>query len=238
VATLPDFVPGYELLAELGRGTSGVVYKARRQLIRPGELVAIKYPEFALERERNTSISQIASEVRILSLLTNGANGPPDPDIPRLHAVSDLQGHTCFVREYIEGTTLSDLVSRNAIGLRELVGILATVAGALGRLHTLGAAHRNLDPSNVLVATGGAAKLIGFGRAYSLVPAGTPLAETSDATVQADLARLQRLLAFCCNLLRQPPVPPPRLQALCQGSPVPSAAEFAGELEGCRELLP
>jgi serine/threonine protein kinase len=226
VPDFPDLGRQYEVLAELGRGTSGVVYKAR--MIPLNRLVSVKVSTPPAGVDENSVSSGVFHEASVLAQLATGS----EPNVPTLHEVSGYPGGLLFVREFVEGDTLSELVSRSGIGLRELVGVLAAVCRVVGRIHTLGAAHRNLSPANVLVANNGTAKLIGFGRVCRLATPETVTDATADATAKADVLRLQQLLAFCCRLLRQPL--PVQLQALCPGHPVTSASAFAVGLEYCR----
>src|SRR5262245_44620955 len=147
--TQPASVCGYEIMTELGRGTTGIVYKARHPVVKPERLLALKMPSLDSAMDATRRFRCYLNEWNALRLLTL----EPDPAIPTLYdAGCDADGqNNYYVREFVEGSTLEQLVTTGAVGLRESIAVLTIIAGAVNRMHAQGIAHRNLRGSNVLV---------------------------------------------------------------------------------------
>jgi serine/threonine protein kinase len=114
--TQPAFVCGYEILAELGRGTTGTVYKARHPVVKPERLLALKIPSLAPAREATSRLACYHNEWNALRVLT----WESDPAIPTLYDVGcDDEGqNNYYVREFVDGSTLEKPVAGGAMGLR------------------------------------------------------------------------------------------------------------------------
>jgi serine/threonine-protein kinase len=173
--------PGLKILAEVGRGTTGVVYRA--QDLQINRLVALKVLLLGTAAERPVRAKRFIREARVLACLM------PHPNIPAIYAVDASQGQPYYIREFVEGTTLKDRVDARAIRESEGIQVLAGIEAALARVHQQGVVHRNLQPENILVGTDGTAKLIGFGRTAAVdavVGQGSP-----PAKVEADKEALR-----------------------------------------------
>ena len=153
----------YEILSELGRGTSGVVYKARDPKL--DRLVAMKIlrPELASLEESGVELKQrFHQEAVAAGRLTH-------PAIVAVHDVGEAEGRPFLVMEYIEGGTLADLlVGGRPLPLAEAAGIVAQVCGALDYAHRHGVVHRDIKPRNILVGQLGVTKVTDFGTARIL----------------------------------------------------------------------
>ena len=134
----------YEILAPLGAGGMGEVYRARDT--RLGREVAIKV---AAERFSQ----RFESEAHAIAALNH-------PHICALHDV----GPNYLVMEYIEGETLAARIKRGPLPLHEALKIAIEIAGALGAAHRKGIVHRDLKPGNIMLTQTGA-KLLDFGLA-------------------------------------------------------------------------
>jgi eukaryotic-like serine/threonine-protein kinase len=213
------------MLAELGRGTTGVVYKARCRAL--NRVVALKMPLLGSPAQATVRCIRFRREAQALARLT----WDPDPDFPTLHEVGEHGSQPYLVREFVEGSTLEELVAAGALKLRQGIGILAAVAGAVQRVHDRGIAHRNLHAANVLVGRDGAPKLIGFGHVELLE--GSDMLPPGGSGVPADLdvQDLQELLGWLAEALGEPL--PQRLEAIRQDDSVDSAASFAEALRNC-----
>jgi eukaryotic-like serine/threonine-protein kinase len=188
---------GFEIIAELGRGTTGVVYEARDEGI--NRRVALKMALFGADSQRSHQTKQFICEARVLAGLTHR----PDANIPTIYALAECDGQPFYIREFVDGLTLERLATTQTIDLRSGVQILKTIAEALQRVHALGFAHRNLHPSNILVAADDCPKLIGFGRCAPLE--GTTTAPKATGTpVEVDVRSLQQLLNWLCAKLAEP----------------------------------
>lgn len=152
--------PGFKILAEVGRGATGVVYRAQDVTI--NRVVAIKMLILGPAAEQRMRTARFLREARVLAALM------PHDNIPAIHAIMEHQGHHCHVREFVEGTTLKERVVASRINESDARQVLAGVQAAVDSMHTLGLVHRNLCPENILVAADGTSKLIGFSRAVSV----------------------------------------------------------------------
>jgi serine/threonine-protein kinase len=156
----------YEIVAPLGAGGMGEVYKGRDT--RLDRIVAVKIlPEMLaadpLFRER------FQREARAISLLSH-------PHICTLHDIGEDHGTAFLVMEYLEGETLGSRLMRGALPVDEAIRLAIQIADALNIAHRAGIVHRDLKPGNVML-TGGGAKLLDFGLAKASGPGvttGTP----------------------------------------------------------------
>ncbi len=188
----------YEIIRELGRGTTGTVYEARHTPL--NRRVALKIPVVP-EVERSVKAQRFRRECEALAYLTSG----PSRNIPPLQVVAESSdGRLHRVREVVEGSTLERLVADGSIDLRVGLSVLAEVARVVERVHGQGFAHRNLSPANVLVARDGTPWLIGFGRVGLLVGAPMLPSEAAGTPAEVDVRGLQDLLRWLCAALRQP----------------------------------
>jgi serine/threonine-protein kinase len=152
----------YEIVAPLGAGGMGEVYRARdTRLDRP---VAIKVlpSSFAGDAEFRERFQR---EARAISALSH-------PHICTLHDVGEHEGSAFLVMEYLEGQTLADRLARGRLQVDEALALGIQIAEALDAAHRRGIVHRDLKPGNIVVTKTGA-KLLDFGLAKSAGPAAT-----------------------------------------------------------------
>jgi serine/threonine protein kinase len=193
------FIQSYEIISELGRGTTGTVYEARHTCL--NRRVALKIPALVPEVERSVKAQRFRRECEAMACLTSG----PIRNIPPLHVVAESSdGRLYSVRELVEGSTLERLVADGSIDMGVGLSVLAEVARVVEWVHGQGFAHRNLSPANVLVARDGSPWLIGFGRVGLLV--GSPMLPSGAAgtPTEVDVRGLQDLLRWLCAALQQP----------------------------------
>ena len=151
---------GYEIIAAIGAGGMGAVYRARDT--RLGRDVAIKVvlDAFLADRDR---LARFEREARALAALNH-------PNIATLHAVEESDGRHFLVMELVPGRTLAEVI-RDASGAREnvelawTVGIALQIAEALEAAHERGVIHRDLKPANVKITPDDKVKLLDFGLA-------------------------------------------------------------------------
>ncbi len=156
ISSVVDRVDRYEILAELGRGATGVVYKARDPEL--DRLVAIKTLRPARElpaEQRGPLRRRLRSEAATVARLNH-------PNIVSIYDVVVWHDAPCIVMEYLEGRTLAQLIAERALEPARAVGIVLQVCDALAYAHALGVMHRDIKPGNILVGEIGLAKLGDF----------------------------------------------------------------------------
>ena len=132
----------YEIIAPLGAGGMGEVYRARDT--RLGRDVAIKLvlDAFLTDRER---LARFEREARTLAALNH-------PNIATLYGVEELEGRRLLVMELVEGPTLADLLVRGPMTLESVVAAARQIAEGLEAAHEKGIVHRDLKPANIKIA--------------------------------------------------------------------------------------
>src|ERR1700722_6060676 len=143
--TVGDKLGPYEILAPIGAGGMGEVWKARDT--RLNRLVALKL----LKAEH---AGRFKSEARAVAALNH-------PHICQLYDI----GPDYLVLEYVEGKLL-----KGPLAIEETVRLAIQIAGALEEAHSRGILHRDLKPGNIMVTAAGAAKVLDFGLAKMEYP--------------------------------------------------------------------
>jgi serine/threonine-protein kinase len=151
----------YEILAALGAGGMGEVYRARDTKL--DRTVAIKIlPEaFAADTER---IARFQREAKTLALLNHS-------NIAHIHGLEESNGVRALVMELVEGEDLAQRIARGAIPVDEALPIAKQMADALEAAHEQGIIHRDLKPANIKVRRDGTVKVLDFGLAKATEPA-------------------------------------------------------------------
>ena len=167
----------YEILAAIGAGGMGEVYKAKDT--RLDRIVAIKVllEHLADSPERKQRFER---EAKAISQLNH-------PHICTLHDIGEQDGIHYLVMEYIEGETLADALKKGALPLDKALEYAMQIADALDKAHRAGIVHRDLKPGNVMLTKSGV-KLLDFGLAR--LTTGDSVSDSSDApTLQKGLTR-------------------------------------------------
>ena len=159
----------YEILAPLGAGGMGEVYRARDT--RLGRDVAIKLIAGALARDAE-ALARFEREARLLAALNH-------PRVAAIYDVEESDGLRFLVLELVEGRGLDEILSEGPMPVPDSLALAAQVADALAAAHEKGVIHRDLKPSNVRVTPAGRAKVLDFGLARD---AAEPTGDSSLAT--------------------------------------------------------
>lgn len=161
-----DRIDRYEILAELGRGATGIVYKARDPAL--DRLVAIKTlrPARELPAEQCGQLERrLRSEAATVARLNH-------PNIVAIHDVVVWHDTPCIVMEYVEGWTLAHLITGGPLVPAQAIHIVLQMCEALEYAHALGVVHRDIKPGNILMSETGLAKLGDFSIAQLAGPSG------------------------------------------------------------------
>jgi serine/threonine protein kinase len=141
----------YEILASIGAGGMGTVYRARDTQL--GRNVAIKVlsPGFARSSER---ISRLNREAHVMAALNH----------PNIAAIYGREGRA-LVMELVEGPTLASIIQDGPVPLEEALRIARQISDALEYAHENGVVHRDLKPANIKLTSSGTVKVLDFGLA-------------------------------------------------------------------------
>jgi serine/threonine-protein kinase len=149
----------YEILAPLGAGGMGEVYRGRDT--RLGREVAIKVlpSELSSDKER---LRRFEQEARAASALNH-------PNIVTVHDIGEVDSAPYIAMELVEGKTVRELIVSGPLPVRKLLAIAVQAAEGLAKAHAAGIVHRDLKPENLMVSADGFLKILDFGLA-KLVP--------------------------------------------------------------------
>jgi WD40 repeat protein/tRNA A-37 threonylcarbamoyl transferase component Bud32 len=155
-------VPGYEILAELGRGGMGVVYKARQ--LKANRTVALKMI-LSGAHAGTEARARFRTEAEAIARLQH-------PHIVQIHEVGEHEGLPYFSLEFCPGGSLEKKLAGTPLPPKEAVALVEALARGMQAAHERGVIHRDLKPANVLLAEDGTPKVTDFGLAKKLDEAG------------------------------------------------------------------
>jgi eukaryotic-like serine/threonine-protein kinase len=150
----------YQVLAPLGAGGMGEVYRAHDTKLGRDVAVKILPAEFTSHPDR---LARFEREARILATLNH-------PHIGAIHGLEDSDGVLALVLELVEGETLADRIARAApkgtgLPVKMALDIARQIADALDGAHEKGIVHRDLKPANIKITPEGIVKVLDFGLA-------------------------------------------------------------------------
>ncbi len=140
----------YEILAELGRGGMGIVYRAEDKNI--GREVAIK------------TLTEATPELRQRFLVEARSGVLNHQNIVTVYDFGEQDGNPYIVMEYLQGDTLEKILrGTNHLNIVEKLEIARQICEGLGYAHSKGVVHRDIKPANIMVLPGGQIKIVDFG---------------------------------------------------------------------------
>jgi len=147
----------YRILRQLGRGGMGEVYEAEDLNLRRRVALKVLPPEVAQDEER---LQRFQREAETLARLNH-------PRIVTIYSVEEADGVRFLTMEYVEGSTLREVIQSGRLPVDRLVVLARQLSEALAAAHERGVLHRDLKPENVLVDREGQLKVLDFGLAKS-----------------------------------------------------------------------
>jgi hypothetical protein len=151
---LPRRFGGYELLAELGRGGFGVVYKARQVALK--RVVALKMIQAGAD-----DLARFMVEAESVARLQH-------PNIIQIHEIGEHDGLPYFSLEFCAGGSLAQRLNGAPLPAAEAAQLIETLARAMHTAHLQQVVHRDLKPANILLTADGRPKITDFGLAKKL----------------------------------------------------------------------
>jgi WD40 repeat protein len=151
---VPGAVGRFEVIAELGSGAFGTVWKARDPTLH--RLVALKIPRQGVlapaEADRFFREARAAAQLR-------------HPNIVAVHEIGNHSGMIYIVSDFVDGRTLQDVIQGQPLPFREAATLVVRIARALHHAHEAGVIHRDLKPSNIMIDSRGEPIVMDFGLA-------------------------------------------------------------------------
>jgi serine/threonine protein kinase len=147
----------YRLLAKLGHGGMGTVWRAKDETV--DREVAVKeprVPDHLPERERANAFERMRREARAAARLDH-------PAVVNVHDVAVVDGQPWIVMELVHGRSLGDALQEGTLDVREAARVGLEVLGALEAAHAAGILHRDVKPDNVLLGRHDRVVLTDFG---------------------------------------------------------------------------
>ena len=166
----------YEIIAPLGAGGMGEVYRARDA--RLGRDVAIKVLPVSFSSDPDR-LRRFEQEARAAGAL-NHAN------ILAIYDIGTHEGSPFLVTELLDGETLRERLQSGPLPLRKALEVAVQVARGISAAHEKGIVHRDLKPANLFLTTDGRVKILDFGLAKLKQPEDTGAAETQARTKTVD----------------------------------------------------
>ncbi|HEY3173895.1 MAG TPA: protein kinase [Thermoanaerobaculia bacterium] len=175
----------YEILAPLGAGGMGEVYRARDTRLKREVAVKVLPASFSQDPER---LRRFEQEARAASALNH-------PNILTIHDIGTHEGAPYLVSELLEGETLREQLEEGRLPVRKAIAYAVQLARGLAAAHDKGIVHRDLKPENLFVTRDERVKILDFGLAKLTRPefirdgsqAPTNVAETEPGTVLGTL---------------------------------------------------
>ena len=174
-------IGAYEILAKLGEGGMGAVYRARDTKLNREVALKVLLPAVANDSDR---LARFSREAQVLASLNH-------PHIAAIYGLEDAGATKALVMELVEGEDLSARIARGPIPLDDALPIARQIAEALEAAHEQAIVHRDLKPANIKVRDDGTVKVLDFGLAKAIEPVAPGRGEAMQAATITSPAMTQ-----------------------------------------------
>jgi serine/threonine-protein kinase len=154
----------YEIIAAIGAGGMGEVYRARDSKLHRDVAIKILPEAFAQDSER---LARFSREAQVLASLNH-------PGIAHIYGVEESSAGPALVMELVDGPTLADRLIKSRLSMADALAIARQIADAVETAHEHGVIHRDLKPANIKVKDDGSVKVLDFGLAKAVEPSTAP----------------------------------------------------------------
>jgi serine/threonine-protein kinase len=159
----------YEVLAKLGEGGMGEVYRAVDSSLARQVAIKVLPDAVAVDSDR---LARFDREAKTLASLNH-------PNIAAIYGLERSAGTNALVMELVDGNTLSDVIAQGAMPIADVLPIAKQIAEALEAAHGQGIIHRDLKPANIKVRPDGTVKVLDFGLAKAMESSDTAVPNVS-----------------------------------------------------------
>jgi serine/threonine protein kinase len=167
--TQGEMVGPYRIIEQLGRGGMATVFKAYHANLDRYVAIKVLHPAFL---EQDSFLARFEREAKVVAKLEH-------PHITPVYDFSEHKGNPYLVMKYVEGETLKARLKKTPLSPEEGVTIIQTIGDALAYAHRQGILHRDVKPSNVILADDGQIYLTDFGLAR--------IASAGETTISNDM---------------------------------------------------
>jgi Tol biopolymer transport system component len=176
----------YEILAPLGAGGMGEVYRARDSRLRREVAVKVLSPEFSADAQRRSRFEQEAHAASALN----------HPNIIAIYDIGSAETGLWVAMECVEGKTLRELTESGRLPASRVLDVGAQIAEGLARAHAAGIVHRDLKPENVMISKDGFVKILDFGLAKLSAPLGGSDSNLPTAAPRTDAGTIMGTVGY------------------------------------------
>jgi serine/threonine-protein kinase len=173
-----EIVSRYRVVAKLGAGGMGIVYRATDQQLNRDVALKVLAPTVLVDESARARFER---EARSLSQFNH-------PNICTIYEVGEANGQTYIAMELVDGRSLSELIPPGGLAIETTLRYGKEIAEALAHVHKHGLLHRDIKSSNVMVTDDGRVKLLDFGLAKRIESAAGDATLTSDTVTQEGAA--------------------------------------------------
>jgi serine/threonine protein kinase/N-acetylneuraminic acid mutarotase len=150
-----DQLGDYTIQSLIGRGGMGEVYLGKDRVLNRRIALKLLPVEYTRDQER---LQRFQNEAQAASALNH-------PNILTIYQLLNLDGVQFIVTEFVEGETIRELITRQALDLRQVLDVAIQISSALAAAHKAGIVHRDIKPENIMLRPDGYVKVLDFGLA-------------------------------------------------------------------------